>query len=175
MQQRKTAVMAIFQHSSIIPASAGELFRFHENPANLRAISPPGLKILETSAAPQARCGEEFRIAVKQGPVTLRWTGRWENVEEPNRLVDSGVRCPFRHWRHEHLFAPTEGGSQMTDLIEFRLPWFMGGPIGDLLVRHFVLPAMFAARHQATYQHFTYQNTKSAGEPCAPVPSSPRL
>lgn len=167
--------MAIFQHSSIIPASAGELFRFHENPANLRAISPPGLKILEISAAPRARCGDEFRVAVQQGPVTLRWTGRWENVEEPNRLVDSGVRCPFRHWRHEHLFAPTDGGSRLTDRLEFRLPWFLGGPIGDLIVRLIVFPALFAARHGATYNHFTYQNTKSAGEPSAHVASSSRL
>jgi ligand-binding SRPBCC domain-containing protein len=175
LQQRKTTGMATFQHSSIIPASTEELFRFHENPENLRAISPPGLKILEISAAPRARIGEDFHVAVQQGPVTLRWTGRWENVEAPTRLVDTAVRSPFRYWRHEHLFAPGEGGSRLTDRVEFRLPWFLGGLIGDLFVRLIIFPVMFAARHRATHTYFTYQNTKSTGAPSAPVPSSPRL
>lgn len=165
--------MAIFQHSTFVPATADELFRFHENPANLRATSPPGLRILEISAAPQARVGEEFRVAVQQGPLTLRWTGRWDFVQSPQHLVDVGVQCPFRHWRHEHLFTPAADGALLTDRVEFRLPWYLGGPLGDLIIRHLVMPRMFAARHRATHGHFTYQ--KSAGAPTTSVPSSPLL
>ena len=165
--------MPTFHHSSFVSATPEELFRFHENPANLRAISPPGLRILEISAAPQAHVGEEFRVAVQQGPLTLRWTGRWDIVQSPQRLVDVGVQCPFRHWRHEHLFTPAAGGAMLTDRVEFRLPWYLGGPLGDLVVRFVLMPLMFAARHRATHGHFTYQ--KSAGAPRTSVPSSPLL
>lgn len=150
--------MTVFQSSTRVPAAPEELFRFHENPHNLRLISPPGLKILGIEAEESARPGENFTVAVRPWPLTLRWTGRWEKVEPPRLLVDTGVSCPFRHWRHSHVFEPhPEGGSLLTDRIEFALPWSRGGPLGDLLARHVVFPAMFAARHAATRSYFSRQ------------------
>jgi len=142
--------MPVFTRSTLVPAPPDALFRFHENPHNLRRISPPGLRILDIRAAETARPGDEFTVAVRQGPLTLRWTGRWETVASPGLLVDTGVRCPFAHWRHHHIFEPHPDGAVLTDRVEFRLPWFRGGPIGDWFALRFVLPRMFAARHAAT-------------------------
>lgn len=146
--------MPVFTRSTFVPASPEELFRFHENPHNLRRISPPGLRILEIRAEEKARQGEEFTIAVRQGPLTLRWTGRWEAVQSPHLLIDTGARCPFALWRHHHIFEPHPGGSLLTDRVEFRLPWHLGGPAGDLVCRLVVFPRMFAARHAATRAWF---------------------
>jgi ligand-binding SRPBCC domain-containing protein len=144
----------VFTRSTLVPAPPEALFRFHENPHNLRRISPPGLRILDIRAAETARPGEEFTVAVRQAPLTLRWTGRWETVTPPGLLVDTGVKCPFARWRHHHIFAPHPDGSMLTDRVEFRLPWHLGGPFGDLVCRHLVFPRMFAARHAATRRHF---------------------
>ena len=146
--------MPVFIRSTPVPASPEELFRFHENPHNLRRISPPGLRILEIRAGEGARPGEEFSIAVQQGPLTLRWTGRWETVQSPHLLIDTGVRCPFALWRHHHIFQPHPEGSLLTDRVEFRLPWYLGGPLGDVFCRLAVFPRMFAARHAATHAWF---------------------
>ena len=143
-------VMSSFSRSTVVRASPEELFRFHENPHNLRCIPAPGLRILDISAADSARPGGEFTVTVRQGPLTLRWTGCWETVEAPRRLVDTGVRCPFTLWRHHHIFDPCPGGTLLTDRVEFRLPWRLGGPAGDLVCRRLVFPRMFAARHAAT-------------------------
>ncbi len=142
--------MPIFTSSTLVAATPEALFRFHENPHNLRAISPPGLRILHIQAGEQAVPGEEFTIAVRQGPITLHWVGRWETVVDPGLLIDTGVQCPFAHWRHHHIFEPHAGGALLTDRVEFRLPWFRGGAIADRIVQHVVLPRMFALRHAAT-------------------------
>jgi ligand-binding SRPBCC domain-containing protein len=146
--------MPVFTRSTSVAASPEELFRFHENPHNLRLISPPGLRILEIRAGETARSGEEFAIAVQQGPFLMRWTGRWQTVEAPCLLVDTGVRCPFKHWRHHHIFGPHPEGSLLTDRVEFRLPWHLGGPAADLVCRLVVFPRMFAARQAATRRFF---------------------
>lgn len=146
--------MPLFTRSTLVSATPGELYRFHENPHNLRRISPPGLRILEIRANETAKPGEEFNVAVQQGPFTLRWTGRWETAEFPRLLVDTGVKCPFARWRHHHLFEPHPEGALLTDRVEFRLPWRLGGWLGDVVCRHLVFPRMFAARHAATRRHF---------------------
>ena len=151
--------MPVFTRSTVLSATPEELFRFHENPHNLRRISPPGMRILGIEAEEKARPGAEFTVAVRQGPFTLRWTGRWETVEAPRLLIDTGVHCPFAFWRHHHLFQPHPRGSLLTDRVEFRLPWYLGGPAGDLACRLLVFPRMFAARHAATRAWFESSTT----------------
>lgn len=146
--------MPVFTRSTHVAAGPEELFRFHQNPHNLRRISPPGLCILEIRAGETARPGDEFTIAVRQGPFVLRWTGRWETAEAPRLLVDTGVHCPFALWRHHHIFEPHHEGSLLTDRVEFRLPWHLGGPAADLVCRLVVFPRIFAARHAATRRFF---------------------
>ena len=146
--------MAVFTRSTLVPATAEELYRFHENPHNLRRISPPGLRILEIRADETAHPGAEFTLAVRQGPLTLRWTGRWETAAAPRLLVDTGVQCPFALWRHHHIFEPHPEGALLTDRVEFRLPWQLGGLLGDLVCQNLVFPRMFAARHASTRAWF---------------------
>jgi ligand-binding SRPBCC domain-containing protein len=147
--------MPVFTRSTVIPASPEKLFKFHENPHNLRRISAPGLRIMEIRAEHAARPGEEFRLVLRQGPITLRWTGRWETVEAPCLLVDTGVHCPFAYWRHSHIFEPRNEGSIMTDRVEYRSPWWQGGPLADWIAGRLVFPRMFAARHTATRHFFS--------------------
>jgi ligand-binding SRPBCC domain-containing protein len=146
--------MPVFTCSTHVPASPEELFHFHETPHNLRRIAPPGIRILEIRAEETAAPGAEFTLVVRQGPLRLRWTGRWETVRAPSLLVDVGVRCPFAFWRHSHIFEPQETGSLLTDRVEFRLPWLLGGPLGDLVCRLVIFPRIFAARHAATRSWF---------------------
>ena len=146
--------MPVFTRSTLVPAPPEALFRFHEDPHNLRAVTPPGVRILAIEADHTARPGAEFTVAVRQGPLTLRWTGRWETVVPPGLLIDTGVRCPFRFWRHHHLFEPHPEGSVLTDRVEFRLPWHLGGPVADHLALRLIFPRIFAARHAATRHHF---------------------
>ncbi len=142
--------MPVYTRRSLMPATPGQLFHFHENPHNLRLLPAVGLQVVEIEAERIAAAGGKFAVAIRQGPFMLRWTGRWERVEYPHLLVDVGIRCPFAFWRHEHRFEAAAEGATLTDRIEFRLPWRRGGPAGDWVAQRIILPGMFAARHEAT-------------------------
>jgi ligand-binding SRPBCC domain-containing protein len=64
----------------------------------------------------------------------LPWqlTSRITAFSRPNRFVDEQVRGPFHRFQHEHLFEPFDGGSQMTDIVEFEAP---AGWLGRLAER----------------------------------------
>jgi len=142
--------LSIFSRSIDLSASPEALFAFHEDPGNISRIAPPGLSVLRVEAAGRALPGERFRLVVKQFFFTLDWEGEWESVERPRRLVDVGVRCPLKFWRHSHLFEPVPGGARMTDRVEYELPGGVSGRVLAETVVRLALGAMFASRHAAT-------------------------
>lgn len=50
----------------------------------------------------------------------------------PAHFVDEQTRGPFAAFRHAHHFEECDGGTRMTDVVEFRAP---GGPLGRLAER----------------------------------------
>jgi ligand-binding SRPBCC domain-containing protein len=69
--------------------------------------------------------------------IPFRMTSRITEYERPAFFVDEQARGLFATWRHEHLFEEREGGTLMTDVVDYRSPL---GPIGsavDVRVTHF--------------------------------------
>ncbi len=116
------------------PLEAGELFPFFADAANLETITPPwlGFRIL-TSLPVTMRSGAEIDFRLKLHGVPIGWKTRITAWEPPRRFVDEQVRGPYRVWRHEHVFEPLDGGTLMTDRVEYA---HFGGPLLErLLVR----------------------------------------
>jgi ligand-binding SRPBCC domain-containing protein len=143
-----------FEASTPVTASPEALFAFHENPANIRLIAPPSLKLASVESAERAVVGGEFRIRARQFGLPIDWTGRWEVVEPPVRLVDVGVRSPFALWRHSHCFRAEGAGAVMTDRVEYVLSGGVAGRWMSALLLPFVFAGMFRARHRATRRYF---------------------
>jgi ligand-binding SRPBCC domain-containing protein len=66
--------------------------------------------------------GESVTWRARHFGIPWRMTSRITAYEAPVRFVDEQVRGPFRRWHHEHLFAARDGGTLMTDVIEFEAP-----------------------------------------------------
>lgn len=151
----------IFERSVEIPASAGELFHFHENPRNISKIAPASLKIEAVDCEETARPGGIFRLRARQFGLPIRWTGKWEAVEQPRLLLDVALDSPFTVWRHSHIFENTPGGCRMTDRVEFLLKGgWAGGLVSRWAVPLFFL-GMFRARHAATRRFFSKSSPES--------------
>lgn len=73
--------------------------------------------------------GEEVSWEARHFGLLWRMTSRITEFDPPNRFVDEMVRGPFASFRHEHLFEDNDGGTRMTDVIEFKTRL---GPIGDV-------------------------------------------
>ena len=65
-------------------------------------------------------------------PFTL--TARVTEHEAPRRFVDEHVSGPFRRWWHEHTFVEDDGGTLMTDVVEFRAPFGLLGRLAETAV-----------------------------------------
>lgn len=80
--------------------------------------------------------------------VPFRMTVQVVEHRPPHEFVDVQVRGPFAVWRHLHRFEPTEGGTRVTDEIEFRSPLGPLGRLVDRLVLERYMHRLITARNQ---------------------------
>ena len=123
--------MRALERQQHLPGRPEDVFPFFADALNLERITPPwlGFRVLTPGAVEMAPGTLiEYRLRVHRIPV--RWLTRIEAWEPPHRFVDAQVRGPYRTWRHEHRFEPApDGGTLMTDRVDYELPL---GPLGAL-------------------------------------------
>lgn len=88
---------------------------WHDRPGALVRLTPPGLASLDEPGDGGMREGRIVgaRLGPPALPALLRphWVLRHrEHDPEDGRFVDQQVHGPWRTWRHEHTFAPADGG-----------------------------------------------------------------
>ena len=96
---------ATFAYCSIIGAPAAEVFRWHEQPGALAALTPPALVRIEEQEG-GIRDDGRVTLSIGIGPARVRWMMRHYGYVVGRRFCDEQVRGPFAVWRHAHLFEP---------------------------------------------------------------------
>ena len=142
----------VFEKRSRIRAPVSVLFDFHQDPANLHRINPPGVRVIQLSLPPEWKAGARLGVSVSLlGLFRQDWEVCLEEVSPPVRLVDVAVQGPYRAWRHSHQFEEIEPGlSWLIDRVEYLPPggrWV--GWLDPLLFRP-QLAVLFAWRHHQT-------------------------
>jgi lipocalin/uncharacterized protein YbjT (DUF2867 family)/ligand-binding SRPBCC domain-containing protein len=137
-----------FTYGSIIGAPTAEVFRWHEQPGALAALTPARLVRIERQAG-RIRDGGRVTVSIGVGSLRVHWVLRHYGYIAGRRFCDEQVRGPFAVWRHTHLFEPV-GSSQTLyqDRIEFAVA--RNGPLNRLAaaVLRPVLTLAFANRHR---------------------------
>lgn len=123
-----------------IPIPVKHAWDFFSQPANLQLITPPGFqfKILSKLDDRPIYMGQVIEYTVRPlFNIRMRWTTLITQVEEEVFFIDEQTRGPYRYWRHKHIFRPIDGGTEMTDELEYEIPgWFAGDLINSLLIKH---------------------------------------
>jgi lipocalin/ligand-binding SRPBCC domain-containing protein len=111
--------LSTFTYGSIVAAPAAEVFRWHEQPGALAALTPSGLVRIEQHEG-GIRDGGRVTVSMGVDPMRVRWQLRHHGYIAGRRFCDEQVRGPFAVWRHTHLFEPI-GPSQALyqDRIDF--------------------------------------------------------
>jgi ligand-binding SRPBCC domain-containing protein len=65
--------------------------------------------------------------------VRQRFTSKITAFDRPRLFVDEMQRGAFKHWRHAHLFEPRDGGTLMTDDVDYASPLGLLGRAADAL------------------------------------------
>ena len=142
------AHLSRFSYGSIIDAPAAEVFRWHDQPEALSALTPPALVRIEEQEG-GIRDGGRVTLSIGIGPARVRWMMRHYGYIAGWRFCDEQARGPFAVWRHTHLFDPI-GPSQTLyqDRIEFAVSRRRALNRFAAAVLRPVLTLAFAHRHR---------------------------
>ena len=141
--------------TTIVPGDLEGVFAFFKNPRNLEAITPPWLGFRITATSDDVvRSGTRIRYRLRLHGLPMAWESRISEFVEGSHFADEQVTGPYARWHHRHAFRQLADGVEMTDTIEYRLPF---GPLGRLVhwlvVRH-QLRAIFDYRTAAIMEQF---------------------
>ena len=121
----------------ILNISLNEAWDFFSSPANLSKITPKHMGFIITSGTPGKMHPGQI-ITYKVSPIAginLNWMTEITHVKESVYFIDEQRFGPYSLWHHQHHFKAIDGGTEMTDIVHYKLPL---GFLGDLAHTLFV-------------------------------------
>lgn len=111
-----------------VPASPQACFELSLSvDAHQASMAASGEQVVGGVRSGSMRLGESVTWRARHFGVPFTMTSVITEYDAPHRFVDEQTSGPFRRWRHEHRFEPTEDGTLMTDVAEFASPaWWIG-------------------------------------------------
>jgi ligand-binding SRPBCC domain-containing protein len=132
-----------------------EVFAFFSDARNLAELTPPwlGFRIL-TNGPIRMAAGTRLRYRLGWHGLPVSWTTEIKHWDPPFGFVDVQLTGPYRLWHHTHRFEARNGGTRMTDLVRYRLPFGMiGRAVHAFKVRHDI-EQIFDYRFQRINERF---------------------
>jgi ligand-binding SRPBCC domain-containing protein len=133
-----------------LPISTQQAWEFLSDPANLKVITPPsmGFHIL-SGAEKRMYPGQIIQYKVSPFPgYTTKWVTEITHVKEGSYFVDEQRFGPYSLWHHKHFINEIDGGVEMEDIIDYKLPLGLLGQIGHPLVVKNQLKTIFKFREE---------------------------
>lgn len=121
----------------LVPRARDEVFAFFSDCRNLERLTPEELRFrILTPNAHETRAGMRIDYRLSLHGIPFRWQSEIPVWEPPLRFVDVQRRGPYRSWVHEHRFREAEGGTLVSDRVDYEV---FGG---DLVNSLFVTPQL---------------------------------
>lgn len=126
-----------------------EAWAFFSNPRNLNEITPPEMRFeIQTEVPEKMYAGLfiEYRVRPLWG-LPMTWVTEITHVQDRLFFVDEQRVGPYSIWHHEHHFQAVEGGTLMTDILSYRVPFgILGSKIAEPLLVGKKVREIFAYR-----------------------------
>ncbi len=114
------------KRTQILPISLSEAWDFFSTPKNLSKITPEHMafQILYISGRDKAYAGQiiQYKVSVLPG-IKVNWVTEITHVQEPLHFIDEQRFGPYSLWHHQHHFKEVRGGVEMTDEVNFAIPF----------------------------------------------------
>ena len=134
-----------------LPISADEAWSFLSSPANLKTITPDYMSFDIVSGADRPMFPGQIiqYIVTPIFGIKTKWVTEITHVKEGVYFVDEQRFGPYALWHHKHFIKSIEGGVEMEDIIDYKIPF---GWLGQLFHPLIVKPKLEAI--------FNYRKTK---------------
>ncbi len=106
-------------------------WEFLSDPKNLKVITPDhmGFTILSGADRPMFQ-GQIIQYIVKPFPgYSTKWVTEITHIKDGEYFVDEQRFGPYSLWHHKHFLKEIEGGVEMEDIIDYKIPF---GVLGRL-------------------------------------------
>lgn len=139
-----------------LPITIDQAWDFLSNPNNLSEITPKymNFKIL---------CGAERSIypgqiiQYKVSPIlglNLKWVTEITHVLDKEYFVDEQRFGPYSLWHHKHFIKEIDGGIEMVDIVDYKLPFGILGQLAHPIFVKNKLKQIFEFRENKLNQLF---------------------
>lgn len=128
---------SVFVSEQFLPYSAERVFDFFKKPENLDQVTPPnlGFKILTPSPISMEK-GTVIDYTIRLYGIPMKWKTVITDYDPPYSFTDTQVKGPYKTWIHTHRFTPKDGGTLMTDDVQYEVPFgFLGDVVKTLFVK----------------------------------------
>ena len=141
------------ERTQILPFPSKKVFAFFSEARNLEAITPPFLHFQILTPDPiRMQAGTLIDYQIRLFGLPIRWQTRIEFWDPPRQFVDIQHFGPYRLWHHTHRFTPVDGGTQMTDLVRYQMPFGLLGVLVHALWTQHALKHIFDYRQKRVLQ-----------------------
>lgn len=128
------------KRTHLLPISITEAWDFFSSPKNLQKITPPDMGFIITSDKTDAEkmyAGQIITYIIKPMlGIPVKWMTEITHVKEGEYFIDEQRFGPYKLWHHRHSFKQTPNGVEMTDVVNYVLPFgFIGSIAHALFVR----------------------------------------
>lgn len=124
-----------------LPISQKEAWRFLSDPKNLKVITPDymGFHIHSTVDRPMFAGQILQYIVTPILGIKTKWVTEITHVKDQEYFVDEQRFGPYALWHHKHFIKEIEGGIEMEDIIDYKIPF---GWLGQLVHPFLVKPKL---------------------------------
>jgi len=121
-----------------LPITADVAWEFLSSPKNLKTITPDYMSfdILSGSDKPMFAGQIIQYIVTPVLGIKTNWVTEITHVVDKHYFVDEQRFGPYSLWHHKHFIKEIEGGVEMEDIIDYKVPFgFFGRLIHPILVK----------------------------------------
>lgn len=119
-----------------IPVTLKDAWNFFSQPANLQQITPGNMhfNIISKHHESEMYAGQiiEYKVKPFLG-IEMYWMTEITHVEQLKYFVDEQRYGPYEMWHHQHHFIEINGGVEMTDIVHYKIPYWIFGDIANEL------------------------------------------
>ncbi len=140
-----------FHKKQNLPISVDQAWEFLSNPANLKTITPDYMSFDILSGADRPMYAGQIiqYIVTPVLGIKTKWVTEITHVMDKKYFVDEQRFGPYSLWHHKHFINEIDGGVEMEDIIDYKIPL---GWLGQLAHPILVKPKL--------KEIFSYRKTK---------------
>ncbi|XCF04917.1 SRPBCC family protein [Tamlana crocina] len=133
-----------------LPITIAEAWDFLSNPKNLKTITPDymGFEILSGADRPMYAGQIIQYIVTPVLGIKTKWVTEITHSMHQKYFVDEQRFGPYALWHHKHFLKEIEGGVEMEDIIDYKLPFGILGQWVQPIVVKPKLEEIFNYRQQ---------------------------